>query len=28
MVLIHWQALKLICKGIRYVPKPKQFSQK
>lgn len=23
--LIHWQALRLVCKGIRYIPKPKQL---
>lgn len=26
--LIHWQALKLIAKGIKYVPKPKQKEEK
>lgn len=26
--LIHWQALKLIAKGIGYVPKPKQHSER
>lgn len=28
MVLIHWQALKLISKGIGYIPKPKQLASK
>jgi DUF1365 family protein len=23
MILIHWQALKLVMKGIRYISKPK-----
>lgn len=26
--LIHWQALKIISKGIKYIPKPKQLKQK
>ena len=26
--LIHWQALKLVCKGIRYIKKPAQKSEK
>ena len=26
--LIHWQAMKLVIKGIRYIPKPKQLSKK
>lgn len=25
---IHWQALKLVCKGIRYIPKPLQNKEK
>ena len=28
ILLIHWQALKLMMKGIRYITKPKQMSQK
>jgi uncharacterized protein len=28
IALIHWQALKLLAKGIKYVPKPKAFSEK
>lgn len=28
VLLIHWQALKLILKGIRYIPKPKQIKRK
>ena len=26
--LIHWQALKLISKGVKYIPKPTQIKQK
>lgn len=26
--LIHWQALKIISKGIKYIPKPNQLKQK
>lgn len=26
--LIHWQALKIISKGIKYIPKPNQIKQK
>ncbi len=26
--LIHWQAIKLISKGIKYVPKPKQHNER
>lgn len=26
--LIHWQALRLVAKGIKYIPKPKQFDNK
>lgn len=28
MTLIHWQALKLLAKGIRYIPKPKALEKK
>jgi len=28
IMLIHWQALKLLIKGITYIPKPKQKEQK
>jgi len=28
IVLIHWQALKLIAKGIKYIPKPKELAEK
>lgn len=28
ILLIHWQALKLVAKGIRYIPKPKQLLQR
>ena len=28
ILLIHWQALKLVSKGIRYIPKPRQIKQK
>ena len=27
MALIHWQALKLLAKGIRYIPKPKALAE-
>lgn len=26
--LIHWQALKLLAKGIRYIPKPRPYTKK
>lgn len=26
--LIHWQAIKLIAKGIKYIPKPKQLKER
>jgi DUF1365 family protein len=26
--LIHWQALRLFLKGIKYIPKPKQLDPK
>lgn len=28
VMLIHWQALKLVAKGIRYIPKPKALTEK
>ena len=28
VLLIHWQALKLLKKRIRYIPKPKQYEEK
>ena len=28
IVMIHWQALKLVVKGIKYMPKPEQKPQK
>lgn len=28
IVLIHWQALKLLAKGIKYIPKPKALAEK
>lgn len=28
IVLIHWQALKLLTKGIRYIPKPRQLAER
>lgn len=28
IALIHWQALKLVTKGIKYIPKPKQKAEK
>lgn len=28
IILIHWQALKLVSKGIRYIVKPKQHQEK
>ncbi|MCH9758241.1 MAG: DUF1365 domain-containing protein [Proteobacteria bacterium] len=28
ILLIHWQALKLVAKGVRYIAKPKQIAQK
>jgi DUF1365 family protein len=28
VALIHWQALKLVAKGIRYIPKPRQLAVK
>lgn len=28
IVLIHWQALKILIKGVKYVPKPKQYEEK
>lgn len=28
IVLIHWQALKIITKGIKYIPKPKHLTPK
>lgn len=28
IILIHWQALKLVVKGIKYIPKPLQFHNK
>jgi uncharacterized protein len=28
IMLIHWQALKLMVKNIRYIPKPKQYNKK
>jgi DUF1365 family protein len=28
ILLIHWQAIKIIAKGIKYIPKPKQLSKK
>ncbi len=28
IVLIHWQAVKLVAKGIKYIPRPRQKSQK
>jgi hypothetical protein len=28
ILLIHWQALKLITKGIKYIKRPKQFNKK
>jgi DUF1365 family protein len=28
IILIHFQALKIILKGIKYIPKPAQLSQK
>lgn len=28
IVLIHWQAVKLLAKGIKYVPKPKQLAKR
>lgn len=28
ITLIHWQALKIILKGIKYIPKPKQRAKK
>jgi DUF1365 family protein len=27
-MLIHWQAVKLIAKGIRYISKPRQKDEK
>ena len=28
IILIHWQALKLVLKGIKHIPKPKQNAEK
>lgn len=28
IILIHWQALKLVSKGIRYIPKPEQLASR
>jgi len=28
IILIHWQAIKLLVKGIKYIPKPKQLKNK
>ena len=28
IALIHWQAMKLLAKGIRYISKPQQFAEK
>lgn len=28
IILIHWQALKIVSKGIRYIPKPAQYKEK
>ena len=28
ITLIHWQALKIISKGIKYIPKPLQNNEK
>jgi DUF1365 family protein len=28
ILLIHWQAVKLVAKSVRYIPKPKQLAEK
>jgi DUF1365 family protein len=28
ITLIHWQALKIVAKGIKYIPKPLQLMKK
>jgi DUF1365 family protein len=28
ILLIHWQALKIVLKGIKYIPKPTQKQEK